>query len=64
LRAAAHEAATLLSTLTAADWIVEGVHQVRGKQTVGAIIQSLLTEHVEEHAREALQAAGIASADG
>ena len=64
LRAAAHEAATVLRPLNAADWDVTGMHHVRGVLAVGDLVESLLTRHAEEHVRQALQAAGRSSTDG
>jgi threonine dehydratase len=41
---------SLLEGLSAADWEVRGLHQVRGEMTVREIAESFVVAHLEEHA--------------
>src|SRR5262249_30088438 len=58
LRAAAHEAATLLKAHDAASWAATGAHHTRGEMSVNDMVMSLMVEHADEHVRQALEAAG------
>jgi hypothetical protein len=63
LRAAAHEAATIITSLDASQWDTKGVHHVRGELTVGTLIRTLVVEHAEDHCRQALASAGISTGE-
>lgn len=58
MRHAAHEAATSIRSHDDAAWRTAGTHHSRGAMTVNEVITSLVVEHAEGHARQALAAAG------
>jgi hypothetical protein len=62
LRHAAHEAATAISRIDEQGWQASGIHPVRGPISVGEGVRTLIIEHAEGHVRQALAAAGAASA--
>ena len=59
LRHAAHESATMISALDAQGWDARGMHATRGEMPVHMLIMSLVVEHAEGHARQALAASGV-----
>ena len=63
LRHAAHQAAASIRTHDGAALQAVGIHPRHGEMTAAHVIQELLIEHAEAHVRQALAAAGVASAD-
>lgn len=60
LRAAAHEAAALLSSIDDAGWHATGIHSERGDTPVAELVKTGLIAHVESHVRQATAAAQAA----
>ena len=58
------DARALIASLTGTDWERIGLHVVRGEVPVGAILETFLAAHLEEHAAQLERLAGRARAGG